>query len=817
MKAVIMAGGLGNRLRPLTCNIPKPMMPIVNKPAIQYIIELLKNSGIKDIAITLQYLADEIMSYFQDGSRFGVNIKYFIEDMPLGTGGSVKNAEEFLDDTFIVISGDALINLDLRKVVKYHKSKNAQVTIVTKKVNTPLEYGVVITDNEGRIIKFLEKPGWSEVFSDKVNTGVYVLEPDVLKYYDKNKQFDFSKDLFPLLLIKNKRIFSYTISEYWCDIGDFNEYHKCNLDLLNGIIKVKLDGKEREQNIWIGRNCEISPKAKIIPPVFIGDNTSIHSYAEVGPNTILGSNNIVCSNATIKRSITFTNCYIGNGCQIRGGMLGKNVKVKYKTSIFENAVVGDNTLIEDKVIVKPRVKIWPNKLINPGSILSSNYKWGNKYSKTIFNRNGVTGIINVDITPELVSKLSSIAASVLSKNKKIVVGCNDNTASSNMFKYSVITGLLSMGVKVYDLNVMPNNIIRHAVVDLKADGAIKINIDKDNPEKVSIIFLDKRGLEINKNLKRKIESNFNRENFRRVTAYKIKKVKYCEEQIYSNYIINILDRLDVENIAKQNYSIIISCRNKNIINIIKKISEKIHVKTIIYNKKYDLQEMKKFVLKNALDMGVYIDDQGENAIIIDEKGNVIKDERYKILKSFVMLKMGKFKTLVVPIKSSNAMGEIAQMFGVKFITTKIDRGEILNAYINNEKDLSILEVINEYLLTLDAMATIIFTLNLMAIYKIKLSKIIKVLPKYYNHKKQIYCPWNKKAEVMRKLVEKTKSNVMDIVEGIKIKYKDYWILILPDSSEPLFKIYIESMSKIESKKIHYHLKEKVEEILKEDK
>ncbi|WP_242845987.1 sugar phosphate nucleotidyltransferase [Clostridium novyi] len=384
MKAVIMAGGLGNRLRPLTCNIPKPMMPIVNKPAIQYTIELLKNSGIKDIAITLQYLADEIMSYFQDGSRFGVNIKYFIEDMPLGTGGSVKNAEEFLDDTFIVISGDALINLDLRKVVKYHKSKNAQVTIVTKKVNTPLEYGVVITDNEGRIIKFLEKPGWSEVFSDKVNTGVYVLEPDVLKYYDKNKQFDFSKDLFPLLLIKNKRIFSYTISEYWCDIGDFNEYHKCNLDLLNGIIKVKLDGKEREQNIWIGRNCEISPKAKIIPPVFIGDNTSIHSYAEVGPNTILGSNNIVCSNATIKRSITFTNCYIGNGCQIRGGMLGKNVKVKYKTSIFENAVVGDNTLIEDKVIVKPRVKIWPNKLINPGSILSSNYKWGNKYSKTSF-------------------------------------------------------------------------------------------------------------------------------------------------------------------------------------------------------------------------------------------------------------------------------------------------------------------------------------------------------------------------------------------------------------------------------------------------
>lgn len=182
-----------------------------------------------------------------------------------------------------------------------------------------------------------------------------------------------------------------------------------------------------------------------------------------------------------------------------------------------------------------------------------------------------------------------------------------------------------------------------------------------------------------------------------------------------------------------------------------------------------------------------------------------------------MLKMGKFKTLVVPVNSSNAMAELAQMFGVKFITTKIDRGEILKEYITSEKDIPIVDVINEYLFTLDAVVTVIFILNLMATYNTKLSKIIKILPKYYNHEKQIYCPWNKKAEVMRRLVEKTKSNVADIVEGIKIKYKDYWILILPDSSEPLFKIYIESMSKIEPKKVHYSLKEKLEEILKEEK
>ncbi|MBS3994895.1 MAG: nucleotidyltransferase family protein, partial [Alkaliphilus sp.] len=195
MKALIMAGGKGTRLRPLTCGIPKPMVPILNKPVMEYSIKLLKKYGIRDIAVTMAYLPTVITDYFADGEKWGVHLKYFNEEVPLGTGGSVKNAEEFLEDTFIVISGDALTDLDINQALKYHKMKKSRATLVLKKEPVPVEYGVVITDESGRIIRFLEKPSWGEVFSDTINTGIYILEPEVLNYYQKGENFDFSKDL----------------------------------------------------------------------------------------------------------------------------------------------------------------------------------------------------------------------------------------------------------------------------------------------------------------------------------------------------------------------------------------------------------------------------------------------------------------------------------------------------------------------------------------------------------------------------------------------------------------------------------------------
>src|SRR5947207_2850198 len=220
MKAVVMAGGEGTRLRPLTSHRPKPLAPVLNKPIMEHIILLLKDHGITEIVVTLHYLADEIEGYFGDGSEWGVKLHYSVEDTPLGTAGSVKQAEDLLrDDTFVIVSGDALTDIDLTKAIEFHTRKESLATIVLSHVPNPLEFGVVITDDEGRIRRFLEKPSWGEVFSDTVNTGMYVLEPSVFDYMEPARPYDWSQDIFPQILREEKPLFGYVMEDYWCELG----------------------------------------------------------------------------------------------------------------------------------------------------------------------------------------------------------------------------------------------------------------------------------------------------------------------------------------------------------------------------------------------------------------------------------------------------------------------------------------------------------------------------------------------------------------------------------------------------------------------
>ena len=392
MKAIIMAGGAGSRLRPLTCGRPKPIVPIMNKAVMGRIIELLKKNGITDIGVTLQFLPEKIEDMFGDGSEMGVNIKYFIEDSPLGTAGSVKNAEEFLDDTFVVISGDALTDIDLTKAIEFHKSKNTICTLVLKEVAVPLEYGVVMTDETGKITRFLEKPSWGEVFSNLANTGMYILEPKALSYFEKNKKFDFSQDLFPLLMNEGNDLYGYTTSDYWCDVGDIGSYIQSHIDILEGKVKIDLGTEfENRNGIYVGKNVEIDPTAKITAPVVIGNNCKIGRNVELHEFTVLGENVVIDDNATIKRSIIWQNTHVGPNSRISAGILCYGNNVKSNVTVLEEAVIGDECQIKDRAIVKSGIKIWPNKIIQTATEVSESIIWGTKVSRTLFGKSGITG------------------------------------------------------------------------------------------------------------------------------------------------------------------------------------------------------------------------------------------------------------------------------------------------------------------------------------------------------------------------------------------------------------------------------------------
>src|SRR5205823_6274977 len=226
-------GGQGSRLRPLTSNQPKPMLPILGRPMMEHVLALARGHGIEDAVATVHFLASIVRTYFGDGADLGMDLAYSMEDEPRGTAGSVKNAEPLLDDSFLVLSGDSLTDIDLTDLGRFHEANGAAVTVALKHVEDPLEFGIVITDEDGRVDRFLEKPGWGDVFSDTINTGIYVVEREVLDFVPVDEEFDFARDLFPLLLEKGLPIYGYVTDRFWTDVGTVESYmaaHRAALD-----------------------------------------------------------------------------------------------------------------------------------------------------------------------------------------------------------------------------------------------------------------------------------------------------------------------------------------------------------------------------------------------------------------------------------------------------------------------------------------------------------------------------------------------------------------------------------------------------------
>lgn len=364
-KAMVLAAGLGTRLRPLTDLISKPMAPIVNKPVMEHIIELLEQHNFKDIVCNLHWYPEVIKNYFGDGSRWGVNITYSFEEELLGTAGGVKKVEDFFEGkTFLIMSGDALTDINLTDLMEYHKKKGGIGTLVLTEVEDTSQYGVVLLDENKKIYGFQEKPLPGEAKSNLANSGIYVFEPEIFKYIPEGKFYDFGKNLFPDLLDKGVSYYGYIHKQYWNDVGTLDEYQQGNFDALEGKVKVKIRGKQIKEGVWIGRNCKIQEDVVIIPPVCIGDNCTIKKGAKLFGPIILGDNTVVDERAVMYRGIKWGSGYIGKDTSLIGAIIGFDAKIKSKASVLEKAVIGSKSVIENGIIIHPSVKIMSNEVIN---------------------------------------------------------------------------------------------------------------------------------------------------------------------------------------------------------------------------------------------------------------------------------------------------------------------------------------------------------------------------------------------------------------------------------------------------------------------
>jgi mannose-1-phosphate guanylyltransferase len=375
MKALFLAGGMGTRLKPLTDNLPKPMVPMMAKPLLERNMMKLKECGVDEIILSTCYKPQKIEEYFGDGTKLGLKIHYICEDFPLGTGGAIKNTEEFFDDTFIIFNADILCDINMKEMIEFHKEKGAAVTIAVTQVENPSAYGVIEYNENLFAESFTEKPALAEIKSNYINAGIYIFEPKVLDEIPGMQVVSLERETFPLLLEKGYPIAVYRSDAYWIDIGTIEKYNQAHLDILSGNCPLP-EFEDLKMNIFIGENTKVHATAKIIGPVYIGENTRIGAYSIVGPNTIIGNNCSLGGNNTITDTIVWNKVNIQNNSTISNAILNANcliatssmatdtakTQLLSKTQVLSKAQVIANTVALSKTQALSKAKVSTNNI-----------------------------------------------------------------------------------------------------------------------------------------------------------------------------------------------------------------------------------------------------------------------------------------------------------------------------------------------------------------------------------------------------------------------------------------------------------------------
>ncbi|MGL5083020.1 MAG: sugar phosphate nucleotidyltransferase [Microcoleaceae cyanobacterium] len=810
MRAVLMAGGSGTRLRPLTCDLPKPMVPFLNRPIAEHILNLLQRHQIREVIVTLHYLPDVMREYFHDGSDFGVQITYAVEeDQPLGTSGCVKNVEELLDSTFLVISGDCITDCDLSAAIQFHQRQHSKATLILAHVPNPLEFGVVITDKNHRIQRFLEKPSTSEVFSDTVNTGTYILEPEILNYLPANQESDFSKDLFPILLEKEIPMYGFIAEGYWCDVGHLDVYREAQYDALRGKVALDMAYEERSPGLWVGDNTFIDETAKIEAPALIGGNCRIGPRVEIEAGTVIGDNVTIGADANLKRPIIWNGAIVGDDVHLRACVIARGTRVDRRAHVLEGAVVGSLSTVGEEAKISPGVRVWPSKKIESGATLNINLIWGNTARRNLFGQRGVQGLANIDITPEFAVKLGAAYGSTLKYGATVAVS-RDQRRISRMVTRSMVAGLMSVGVNVLNLESTAIPVTRTVISNLNVAGGIHVRLSPDRGDQILIELFDSKGINISKAKEKKIEGAYFKEDLRRAQITEIGNMSYRSD-VGDTYSASFERHLNVEALRHSNAKVVIDYVYAVSGAILPRLLSKFGCDAVVLNASLGQTAVSNEERENLLDQlgrvvealratfGVQVYANGEQFILVDETGSPIRSELLTALMVNLVLTASPRGTVVVPVNASSAVEQIARRHDAKVLRTKANPTAIMetchtnpNVVMGGSGEMGF--IFPQFHPGFDAMFAIAKIIEMLATQERSLTQIRADLPHVIHRCYAVRCPWAIKGRLMRYLVESYTEGQIELIDGVKLlNYRDdNWVLILPDAGEPLVHLYANS-------------------------
>src|SRR6266540_3326336 len=781
-----MAGGEGTRLRPLTANQPKPMLPLGNRPIMEHIVRHIRNHGFKDIVVTVQFLASQVRNYFGDGSDMEVDLAYATEPTPLGTAGSVRNAAEMLDDTFVVISGDALTDIDLDELVGFHRRQGALATVALKRVPDPLEFGIVITTDDGRIERFLEKPHWGQVFSDTINTGIYVLEPEVFEHVEEGQPADFAADVFPRLLAEGAPLFGFVADGYWEDVGSLEAYQRAHQDILDGRVKVDLRGFQVRPGVWLGEGAELDPDASLTAPVLIGDYTKVEAGVRLREYTVVGSGVIVKRDAFLHRAIVHDNAYIGPGA-----------------------------------ILQPGVKVYPYKTVEPGAIVTKSIIWEGRGARALFDEHGVTGIANVDITPELALRVAMAFGSTLKKGSKVTLG-RDASRVSRALKRALIAGLNSTGVTCEDLELAPAPSVRFSTSRLGASGGIYVRTSQQDSQSIELVVFGEDGSDLDEGARRRIERTYYREEFRRAFGQEMGELRYPPRAI-EHYAVALVQSLDVAAVRHRSFKVVIDAGGGTASLVLPYLLSRLGLDTLIVNgqldearvaptaeeRQRDLDRLAKLVTASAADLGVRFDAVGERLTLVDETGSILGLDRALLLYVDLVVRSEAGGGIALPVSTTRLAAALASRHGCQVHGTKRGASAIMRAaqregvvFAGAGRGGYVFPVLHP---AYDGLLSFGKLLELLAAHGTGLAAAVAALPAPFMVRRRVPTPWERKGAVMRQVVEAAKGRRVDDTDGVKVfhppahgdadgPHGDDWALVIPDTVEPVTHLWAEAGS-----------------------
>lgn len=492
-----MAGGEGTRLRPLSLGRPKPMTPLLGRPVMEHIIALLKGHGITDICITLCYKPQAVMDYFGDGKRFGVKLTYFVEEEPLGTAGSVKNCMTHLGrEDFLVISGDCVCDLNLKQLMDFHREKGAAATLALYAHETPLEYGLVVTDEAGRVERFVEKPSWGQVITNRINTGIYLLSPAAMDRVPEKGTFDFGKDLFPALLKEGAPLYGCPLEGYWCDMGDCKAYLDCVCDALSGKVQLDMGLPQRSPGVWAAE--PVPSGVTLVPPCWIDRGVVLGAGSLIGPHAALGRGAAVEEKSMVQRSVLLEGARVGPRATLYGAILCREAAAQRGTVLNEGAVLGENALAQEGAVLLESVKLWPGQTAPAGARLAHSITSGSQKGTLRFGDGGIIqGVLGEDLGPEALMALGS----ALGAEGTVGMGCSDHPGARMLARAAAAGAAAAGGHTLTHSLATP---VQGAWVARIRKLPVSLFVEAQG-EKIFLHLFDDRGLPLGRARERKLE------------------------------------------------------------------------------------------------------------------------------------------------------------------------------------------------------------------------------------------------------------------------------------------------------------------------